>query len=90
MAVDYTSPHMINFKSIVDLMHPDKLSVIIHDEHIHLGALILVCCDAPKRKKILFSQQKDKQGKLIQSLMQLKQPPDFVLETLVDELKKLK
>lgn len=90
MAVDYTSPHMINFKAIVDHMHHEKLSNIIHNEHIHLGALILVCCDASKRKKILFSQNKEKQNKLIQSLVQLKQPPDFVLETLVDELKKLR
>jgi flagellar motor switch protein FliG len=90
MAVNYDSPHMINFKSIVDHMHHEKLSIIVHDEHMHLGALILVCCDAAKRKQILFAQSKEKQSNLIQSLVQLKQPPDFVLETLVDELKKLK
>jgi flagellar motor switch protein FliG len=89
MAIDYTSPHMLNFKSLVDNMDHEKLSVIVHNEHIHLGALILVCCEIEKRKKILFSQQKDKQSLLVQSLIKLRQPPDFVLETLVDELKKL-
>ncbi|PCJ20122.1 MAG: hypothetical protein COB02_05855 [Candidatus Cloacimonadota bacterium] len=89
MAVDYSSPHMINFKGIVDIMPSEKLSVIVHNEHIQLGALILVCCETKKRKTILFSQQKDKQSLLIESLIKLKQPPDFVLETLVDELKKL-
>ncbi|MCJ8347549.1 hypothetical protein MJH12_18575 [bacterium] len=80
---------MINFKNIVDQMDPDKLVVIVHNEHVHLGALILVCCNAKKRKEVLLAQDQKKQNILIQSLVQLKQPPDFVLETLVDELKKL-
>ncbi|MBT3784327.1 hypothetical protein HOF92_05065 [bacterium] len=60
----------------------------ILEENKNVGALILAISTPERRQAIVSRLNKAKRAEVLDALSNLKRPPDFVISTIVDSLKK--
>ena len=87
MAIQYTHT-LISLKRLVEEQSCETLAKIIKQENDNAGALILALCSAQNRSDILRKLKQSKQIALLRSLKNLQQPPDFVIQVVIESLHK--
>ena len=85
MAIQYTQT-LISLKRLVEKQSNETLAKIIKQENDNAGALILALCSPENRSEILRKLKQSKQITLLKSLKNLQQPPDFVIQVVIDSL----
>ena len=85
MAIQYTQT-LISLKRLVEKQSCETLAKIIKTENDNAGALILALCSTENRSEILRKIQHSKQLRLLKSLANLQQPPDFVVQVVLESL----
>ena len=85
MAIQYTQT-LISLKRLVEKQPCETLTKIIKTENDNAGALILALCSTENRSEILRKLQHSKQLRLLKSLTNLQQPPDFVVQVVLESL----
>ncbi|MEE2925405.1 MAG: hypothetical protein VX619_11535 [bacterium] len=87
MAIQYTQT-LISLKRLVEEQSCETLAKIIKQENDNAGALILALWSTQDRSEILRKLKQSKQIAVIKSLKNLQQPPDFVIQVVIDSLHK--
>jgi flagellar motor switch protein FliG len=82
------SPHIINLQNLIQTQPAWKVAQRIIEENTQVGALMLAVASREGRAEILKQLPEEKSLKVIQALVDLRQPPEFVLSTVYDTLKK--
>lgn len=85
MAIQYTQT-LISLKRLVEKQSSDILAKIIKQENDNAGALILALCSMENRSEVLKKLKHSKQIALLKSLKNLQQPPDFIIQVILDSL----
>tara|TARA_Y100000589_G_scaffold117669_1_gene111673 strand:+ start:68 stop:340 length:273 start_codon:yes stop_codon:yes gene_type:complete len=85
MAIRYTQT-LISLKRLVEKQSCEALAKFIKQENDNAGALILALCSTENRSEILKKIKQSKQLCLLKSLTNLQQPPDFVVQIVIESL----
>lgn len=81
-------PLLIDLECLIRKYPTWKIAQQILEENHNVGALLLAVSTPERRQSILSQLNANKRTEVIQALSQLKRPPDFVLSTILDTLRK--
>lgn len=81
-------PLLIDLECLIRKYPTWKIAQHILEDNHNVGALLLAVSTPERRQSILAQLNSTKRSEVIQALSQLKKPPDFVLSTILDTLRK--
>lgn len=87
MALKFTKP-VITLQKILNKQSAQTLLKILKNENDNVTALVVALCDQSMRTNILEELTPSRRLKIIKSLSTLKQPPDFVIQVVLESLQK--
>lgn len=86
MALKYTQT-VIALQKLLTGQSASALAEIIKVENDNASALIVALCEPDTRSDILVRLTPARRLKIVQSLSSLKQPPDFVIQVVLESLR---